>query len=134
MSQQAGPAPKGAPDGPNAEALQSFMDRAGQGPVVMLNLLKFKAAGGAEMYARYGEAVAPLLRKCGGRVLYMGQPDELVIGRERWDSVLLVEYPSRGAFIGMVTSPEYQAIQHLRDESLERSVLYATNPLPTPAA
>jgi uncharacterized protein (DUF1330 family) len=63
----------------------------------------------------------------------MGQPDELVIGHESWDSVVLVEYPSRGAFIGMVTSPGYQAIQHLRDESLERSVLYATNPLPTPA-
>ena len=133
MSRPDGPAPKGALEGPNAEAFQSLMSRADEGPVVMLNLLRFKPAGGAEMYAKYGEAVAPLLRKCGGRVLYMGQPAELLIGHERWDSLLLVEYPTRGALIGMVTSPEYQAIQHLRDESLERSVLYATNPLPVPA-
>jgi uncharacterized protein (DUF1330 family) len=72
------------------------------------------------------------LRKVGGRVLYLGKPDELLIGRDSWDSLLLVEYPTRGGFVAMVASPEYQAIQHLRDESLERSVLYATNPVPTP--
>ncbi len=126
-------APKGLLEGPNAEAFQSLASRADEGPVVMLNLLRFKPAGGAEMYAKYGEAVTPHLRKVGGRVLYMGRPDELLIGSERWDSLLLVEYPTRGAFVAMVTSPEYQAIQHLRDESLERSVLYATNPLPVPA-
>jgi len=133
MTRPAGTAPTILAEGPNADAFQSFMSRADKGPVVMQNLLKFKAAGGAELYGRYMEAVVPHLRKVGGRVLYLGQPDELLIGSETWDSLILVEYPTRGAFVAMVTSPEYQAIQRLRDESLERSVLYATNPLPTPA-
>jgi uncharacterized protein (DUF1330 family) len=48
--------------------------------------------------------------------------------------LILVEYPTRRAFIEMIGSPEYRAIQHLRDLSLERSVLYATNPIPLPGA
>ena len=33
----------------------------------MLNLLDFKPGGGAERYAEYAAAVAPLLEKVGGR-------------------------------------------------------------------
>ena len=72
----------------------------------------------------------------GALVLYrllheQGDAAELVIGSETWDMVAIVEYPSRAAFIEMVTSPEYQKIVHLREEALERSVLYATDPLRT---
>ncbi|MDP3940397.1 MAG: DUF1330 domain-containing protein [Deltaproteobacteria bacterium] len=126
----------GTPDGksarpletPNPEALQAFAARATEGPVVMLNLLKFKPDGGREMYARYGAAVMPLLQKAGGRIVYAGEGTERLIGSTEWDSVLLVEYPTRQAFLDMVLSETYRAIQHLRDESLERSVLYATDP------
>jgi uncharacterized protein (DUF1330 family) len=112
--------------------MQALIARAGEGPVVMLNLLKFKPEGGQEKYAQYGAAVAPLLGKAGGTIRYMGNPDELLIGSEAWDSLLLIEYPTRQAFLDMVTSAEYQAIQHLREESLVRSVLYATNPVVAP--
>ena len=112
----------------NEDALASFSKRGGEGPVVMLNLLKF-GDGGAARYMEYGTAVAPLLAKVGGRVRFQGVAAELVIGDEAWDLVLLVEYPSRAAFLAMVSSPDYQAIVHLREEALERSVLYATDPL-----
>lgn len=121
-----------SPELPNPEAMQALIARAGEGPVVMLNLLKFKPEGGQEKYAQYGAAVAPLLGKAGGTIRYMGNPDELLIGSEAWDSLLLIEYPTRQAFLDMVTSAEYQAIQHLREESLVRSVLYATNPVVAP--
>ena len=80
-------------------------------------------------YLEYGAAVAPLLAKVGGRVLYQGRGDELLIGYAGWDMVVLVEYPSRRAFTEMVTSPEYRAIAHLRDEALSRSMLQATTRL-----
>lgn len=113
----------------NANALERLAADPARGPVAMLNLLKFKPDGGRERYAEYGTAVAPLLQKVGGRVLYMGECGELVIGQESWDLVAVVEYPTAGAFIGMLQSDAYQAINHLREESLVRSVLYETEPV-----
>jgi uncharacterized protein (DUF1330 family) len=117
--------------------MQEFVGRADDGPVVMLNLLKLKSEGGAEGYSAYMEKVRPLLAGVGGRALYAGRGAELLIGRsdENWDLVLIVEYPTRKALIGMISSPEYQAIQHLRNESLSRSVLLATDPVgPSPTS
>lgn len=113
----------------NPEALVAFGARAAEGPVRMLNLLKFTATG-AESYLRYGEATRPLLAKAGAHVVYAGRPAELLIGEPEWDLLVLVEYPTRGAFLEMVSSDEYRAIEHLRHGALERSVLYATDPLP----
>ena len=44
-----------------------------------------------------------------------------------WDAVVLVRYPSREVFAGMVRSPEYRAIEHLRMEALEDAVLQPTH-------
>jgi uncharacterized protein (DUF1330 family) len=95
-------------------------------PVVMLNLLGFNDTGGLPRYLEYIEAVAPLLARVGGRVLYQGRGDELLIGYAGWDMVILVRYPSRRAFTEMITSPEYRTIAHLRDEALSRSLLQVT--------
>ncbi len=40
----------------------------------MLNLLAFKPDGGRQRYEEYGEAVAPLLEKAGGRIAFIGEP------------------------------------------------------------
>lgn len=108
----------------NPEAMAAFRERLDEGPVTMLNLLKFKP-GKAESYYRYTAAVAPLVAKVGGRVVFAGKPAELVIGNEDWDLMVLVEYPKRASLGMMAGSEEYQAIAHLREESLERTVLYA---------
>jgi uncharacterized protein (DUF1330 family) len=92
--------------------------------VVMLNLLRFKPDGGRERYAEYGAAVTPLLEKAGARVVFLGDPALPLLGEESWDSVLLVEYPTRQAFLEMIGSAEYQAIGHLRTEALERGELH----------
>lgn len=99
-----------------------------EGPVVMLNLLKFKPDGGRESYEKYGELAAPHLKKAGGRVLYQGDGRTTVIGEDGWDEVLLVEYPSRKAFLDMVTDPDYQAFTHYRTHALADSRLYCTTP------
>ena len=112
------------PEVPNAAGLSALAGRAGEGPVTMLNLLLFKPDGGRERYAEYGVAVAPLLEKAGGRVAYAGQAAPVVLGEGSWDLVLLVEYPTRQAFLDMVASPEYQEIAHLRTEALERGELH----------
>jgi uncharacterized protein (DUF1330 family) len=114
----------------NEVGLADFSDRRDEAaPVVMLNLLAFKPDGGRERYERYGEAVAPLLAGVGGRILYAGRPAPAMIGAGSWDLVLLVEYPSRAAFLEMIGSPAYQEIAHLRTEALARGELHPVDPL-----
>lgn len=110
------------------EAFQAFRARAQEGPVRMLNLLKFNA-GGAEGYQRYMAATAPLLAEVGGKVVLAGKPAELLIGDQSWDLALIVEYPRRAALLAMLGSEAYQAIAHLRSDAVERSVLYALDPV-----
>jgi uncharacterized protein (DUF1330 family) len=112
-------------DVPNEEAMAAFAGRASEGPVYMLNLLQFLPDGGAERYAEYGAAVAPLLERAGGHAIFAGRPAESLIGEGPWDMVLVVSYPTRQAFLDMVSSPEYQEIEHLRSDALVRSELRA---------
>ncbi len=108
-------------------------------PIVMLNLLRFRdeadygpagPAGktGREAYATYSRSVLPLLFEVGGQPLWMGDARAMVIGPgdESWDEVLLVQYPSRSAFLRMVKSPAYQAIMHHRTAALSDSRLVET--------
>jgi uncharacterized protein (DUF1330 family) len=113
----------------NLDQMRALLARRTEGPVRMVNLLKFKPDGGRASYMRYAEATAPLVAKVGGSLVYAGTPAELLIGDQTWDLFVLVEYPTRQAFLDMVSAPEYQATEHLRHEALERSVLYATDPL-----
>jgi uncharacterized protein (DUF1330 family) len=113
----------------NKEGFAAFAERAADGkPLVMLNLLAFKPEGGRERYAEYGEAVAPLLEKAGGQVVFLGEPAQALIGEGSWDLVVLVEYPTRQAFLDMIGSAEYQAIGHLRTEALSKGELHPMDP------
>lgn len=118
------------PERLNEAGFAAFAERAGDGaPVVMLNLLAFKPEGGRDRYAEYGAAVGPLLEKAGGRVVFSGQPGRALLGEDSWDLVLLVEYPSRQAFLDMIGSAEYRAIGHLRTEALVKGELHPLDPV-----
>ena len=118
---------------PNAEQIARLTASADTGPIVMVNLLRFKeradgidaGVSGAEAYGRYGAAVAPLLEKAGGRVLSTVVCEDSIIGpgEREWDMVILVEYPSREAFLGMVSDPDYQAVVPHRTAGLADSRL-----------
>jgi uncharacterized protein (DUF1330 family) len=120
-------------DAPDEQAMAAFAARASEGPVYMLNLLEFLPDGGAERYGEYAAAVAPIFERAGGRAVFAGRPVEHLIGDGKWDLMIVAEYPTRQAFLDMVSSPEYQAIEHLRSESLVRSELRAMDSL-DPAA
>jgi uncharacterized protein (DUF1330 family) len=98
-------------------------------PVFMVNLLKFKKPDGVASYVQYGTAVTPLLDKVGATVRFTGATPSVVLGDDGapwWDVILVVEYPSPGAFLDMVTSDEYAQIAPYRDAALERGDLIAT--------
>jgi len=119
---------------PNAEQFKALAKAAAKdgGPVVMLNLLKFKPGGGQREYTRYGGAARAMVERLGGRVLYVGRCDQVLIGdaAEEWDAIALVEYASRQAFIDMVSRPDYQQADEHGEAGLERTMLIATSPAP----
>jgi uncharacterized protein (DUF1330 family) len=116
----------------------------------MLNLLKFReradyppgvspsALGGevtgAKAYSRYSRAVIPLVFEVGGQPIWMGKGRASVIAPagESWDEVVLVYYPSRRAFLRMVTSPAYQEIMYHRTAALADSRLIETRAVAVP--
>jgi uncharacterized protein (DUF1330 family) len=117
------------PERLNQEGFAAFAERADEGaPVVMLNLLSFRPDGGRERYEEYGAAVAPLLERVGGRMVFLGSPAPALLGDESWDLVVLVEYPTRQAFLEMIGSAEYQEVGHLRTEALLKGELHPMDP------
>ena len=115
-------------------------------PLVMLNLLRYRdeaaypegfdaePCSGRHAYRRYSAQAAPQLAAVGGRVLWMGSGRLSVIGPEGegWDEVLLVEYPSREAFLTMLATPAYQAGVPHRRAALLDSRLIATSAVDLP--
>lgn len=125
---------------PNPDQLRALAQSSDEGPIVMLNLLRFKpvadgidqGATGAEAYARYSVATEPFLRAVGGRLLQALVPKHLVIGspEDAWDLILLVEYPSRQKFLEMAANPEYQKVHAHREAALADSRLIACSDVP----
>lgn len=108
-------------------------------PIVMLNLLKFRdvaeykgqPAGysGREAYRRYSEVALGKLAEIGAAVLYAGDVQATLIGpqdSEHWDEVLLVRYPSKQAFMGMMLQPDFFEATRHRTAALADSRLVAT--------
>jgi uncharacterized protein (DUF1330 family) len=114
---------------PTGEDLKRFLEEDPGGPVVMLNLLRFKEEG-RESYERYGREIQPFLEQVGAEVVYIGDCSTALVAPDvhEWDMVLLARYPSRRAFAEMVANPDYQAITGLRTAALSEAVLQATVP------
>ncbi|GHF86780.1 uncharacterized protein (DUF1330 family) [Amycolatopsis bartoniae] len=102
------------------------------GPVVMLNLLRFRPDGGRESYRRYAEYLGTtgISARYGTQIVYSGTggPPLVAEAGQDWDMVLLVRYPTRKHFVEMIRDPEYQAGSHFRSEALVESVLQPTVP------
>lgn len=127
---------------PSEEQIKGFFEPGADGPIYMLNLLKFKDKAeyedgretdlsGAEAYALYGAAVSKILVNLGGGGMFNAQVERLMLGEveELWDSVAIAMYPSRQAMIEMMQSEEYQAIHQHRNAGLAGQLnIETTNP------
>jgi uncharacterized protein (DUF1330 family) len=104
------------------------------GLVVMVNLLRFKKqsadgdGSGWSAYQRYSKAISPLLKGVGGTILWAGNAEGAAYGdlsAKQWEFVVLVRYPSRKAFLAMVTSPEYALANVHRENAVDDHVILA---------
>jgi len=120
---------------PKREQITRLAESRKDGPVVMLNLLRFaeRSAGkegksGADSYETYGGQMREIMAKRGIKLLWRGHGDSVVIGDDEadaWDMVLLVEYPSRKVFLEMASSKDYGKVGEHRTSALVDSRLIA---------
>ena len=105
----------------------AFFGTPDNGPVVMLNLLRFRevadyshapslapegGTSGRDAYAHYMREMRPLLEASGGAVLFSGSASRFLIGPldEIWDQVLLVQQASKASFLAFASDPKEQMI------------------------
>jgi uncharacterized protein (DUF1330 family) len=121
---------------PNSGRVSALMSDSSAGPIVMLNLLKFRAKAvyadgrktdltGAQAYNLYAERMRTVVEREGGKFLFAGDIKSIVIGEveDLWDIAALVEYPSSAAFAKIATSPEVGEIGVHRAAGLEGQLL-----------
>lgn len=129
---------------PTPEQIAAVVAAHPDGPVQMVNLLKFRDraaypadyagdpdpdCSGADAYQRYGAVAMDHVTRRGGRLVLLNAVDGVVLGsapQGEWDQIAIVEYPSVAAFLDMGGDPDYLAATVHRAAGLERTMLYAT--------
>lgn len=102
--------------------VQELMKPGPDGPIFMVNLLKFKEKAeyedgratdlsGRDAYMIYGRAVTEILPKFGGKAIFAADVTFLSLGKaeELWDEVAIAMYPKRADMVRMSMSAEWQA-------------------------
>jgi hypothetical protein len=125
---------------PTQEAGRAFVMRQMEGPVTMLNLLRFREMAdysqtpelapdipisGAAAFYRYVEHTLPYLRESGGDLMFLGKGGPFLIGpaQERWDVAMLVQQHSVESFLAFAHHEAYLAGIGHRTAALEDSRL-----------
>ena len=126
---------------PTKDVFAQFRANDRPGPIHMLNLVRLRPQAaypdgrnstGAEAYAAYGRESGPVFERLGGRIVWQGRFELMLIGpqEERWDHCFIAEYPSVAAFVEMIRDPVYrEAVKH-RQAAVEDSRLIRLGVLP----
>ena len=122
------------------ESGRAFMQRGIAGEVVMLNLLRFREIAdysaspelappapitGAEAFRKYIDHTLPFLKQSGGKLMFLGDGGNFLIGPqdERWDLAMLVRQRSADSFVAFASNAAYLAGLGHRMAALEDSRL-----------
>jgi uncharacterized protein (DUF1330 family) len=135
---------------PHRAAFETFKALPRDEPIEMLNLVRLRKTAaypadhpaaaeglsGAAAYARYGAETTPILARVGGRVVWRAKMRLMLIGPddEGWDLIFAVRYPTAGAFLAMVTDPEYRKAVVHRQAAVLTSRLFRCEPMEPGAA
>lgn len=116
----------------SSERIEQMMQPGPQGPISMVNLLKFKEHAeyedgrettltGREAYEIYGRGVSKLITEYGGIVTFAGDVTFLALGQvdDLWDEVAIAQYPSRVELWKMSTSSKWQELAVHRAAGLD---------------
>ncbi len=125
---------------PTQASGRKFIARSITGPVVMLNLLRFREVAdysaapdlaprepisGAAAYQLYINHTLPYLQESGGEVIFFGKGGSFLIGPddEHWDAAMLVRQRSVSDFMAFASNQAYMGGIGHRVAALEDSRL-----------
>jgi hypothetical protein len=134
---------------PTQEAGRAFWQRGIAGPVVMLNLLRFRKVAdysahpelapaapisGAAAFDRYIAHTLPYLEESGGALIFLGEGGRFLIGPAEacWDRAMLVRQSSVQSFMAFAGHAGYLAGLGHRTAAIEDSRLLPLAELPLP--
>lgn len=121
---------------PTGDQFRAFRDDPYDGPIVQVNLLKFRVKAeyppdapehpdnggatepGAVAYQRYADAFADAAQEVGGVCLLYGEVERYFIGEGDWDAVYINQFPNRAAFIATLNHENYHDMHRHRDAGL----------------
>jgi uncharacterized protein (DUF1330 family) len=109
---------------PTRAAFDLFKSLPRDTPLNMLNLVRFreqaaypeghehagKGWSGARAYQEYGATSSSIFQRVGGSIIWRGKFETVLTGpaEEHWDAAFIAHYPHAGAFLEMVTDPDYK--------------------------
>jgi len=122
------------------EAGAALFRRGIQGPIVMLNLLRFREVAdysaapdlapaepisGRAAYQLYIDQTLPFLEKTGGEILFLGDGGQYLIGPQDvpWDLVMMIRQNSLQDFMSFSSNEAYQVVLGHRTAGLSDSRL-----------
>ncbi|MDZ4866414.1 MAG: DUF1330 domain-containing protein [Alphaproteobacteria bacterium] len=130
---------------PTRESFNAFKALPRDTPIEMLNLVRYRDralypeghshAGrnltGAQAYAEYGRTSEPIFARVGGRTIWRGKMEAMLTGpaSEQWDAAFIARYPNAGAFLAMITDPDYKLAVVHRQAAVLTSRLVRFGPL-----
>ena len=118
---------------PDLAYCEKIRSEAGEGPIITLNLVRFRPDGGREKFDEYGRISGTLLEKARADLLFLGNAGPLVAGRAgdgEWDLVAVVRFANIDRFLAMVTDPTYQIEgRRLREAAIERVIWLISYPV-----
>ena len=115
---------------PAGGGIGALLQAGVEGPVVVMDLVKFKSGGEAK-YDIYDGIAEEKVKSLGGAVVFRGTAREVPgmksgsIDSQSWDRVTFRKYPSMQAVMAMAASTEYQGAFPNRLASVENSFVYA---------
>ncbi len=124
---------------PTRESFDAFKALPRDVPINMLNLLRFRTDAeypadhpngqqnwtGARAYEEYGKTSGPIFKRVGGTIVWRGKMESMLIGPDdkQWDTSFIARYPNSGAFLEMITDPEYKKAVVNRQAAVQTSRL-----------
>jgi uncharacterized protein (DUF1330 family) len=117
------------PVDPTDAQIQEVLHDGREGPIVMLNLNRYRDR---DEYLHYGMVALAAIESVGGRILWQTDVEQTVIGDERdqYDEAIAVWYPNRAAFLGLMDHPGYLEATEHRAAGVEHATLLALTPPP----
>ena len=122
---------------PTEEQIATLQSLPMDAPIAALNLFKFNEraqyrpedpefgtpdgdVSGQDAFARYSAQAGAKLRSLGGRTVFASSVDQLMIGPDAldFDLAAVMYFPTRSAFVAMLSDPEFQSSSRHRYAAL----------------